>query len=204
MLGIPSKSGVVPTSRLTAGVLEHAGDSRLVINEHSRKPVLREIARKQGRVKLEFEASGGSRMTARYGASLSRSVLKSALECAWVDHGERLLDPCFDAARAAVLHGGRPGFFVLGLRADPDSVDVTLTYQLVETPNGETRIAVVAKYLGIAVATDSHLAQPPEKLPDRRQRRSLTKQLERSLLFQSSPYYHYYQTNRQLSRHPSH
>lgn len=45
-------------------------------------------------------------------------------------------------------------------QGDPEHTGTQLTYVLVDEPDGQTRMAVVAEYYGIALATDSRLADP--------------------------------------------
>ena len=117
MLGIPSKGGTVPVARFSQGSIENIGPSSLVFHSSSDRPVLRENGREGDQVQLRFQATGGRRMTPRYASELSRALLKSALECAWIDHGDLMLDMRYDHARAAVLGEPRFGFFGLVTRA---------------------------------------------------------------------------------------
>jgi hypothetical protein len=119
-----------------------------------------------GRVELQWKWSGGRRMTPRYASQLSRALLKNAFECAWLDHGTRMLEPRFDHIRAAVLGEPRSGYFTLLNKADPDSVKVSLKYHLLPHEGETSRMVVVGDYYGVFVATDSRLLAPPEDLPE--------------------------------------
>lgn len=103
MLGIRSKAGVVPTTRVSTGTVENVGLASLRFNSNTEAPMLREMERQGGTVRLQMNLSGGRRRTPRYGSELSRILLKSALECARLDHGELMLEPRFDHVRSAVL-----------------------------------------------------------------------------------------------------
>lgn len=171
MLGIKTKAGKVPRFRFSEGTVEHipgaaGADPTLVINPQGPKPTLRELERTpDGRVKLEWKSSRGRRMTARYASDLSRALLKSAFECAWIDHKEMMLERRFDHIRDAVLGASREGFFAMGLKLDPDSTRVSLTYNLLPQGDGTWRMPVVADFFGVFVATDSRLAEVDHDLP---------------------------------------
>jgi hypothetical protein len=163
MLGIRSKAGKVPVTRFATGNVESPRDAHLVVNVHSEKDktTFREVERlDDGRVRLQMSMKGGSRMTPRYCSVISRSLLKGALECAWIDHGEALLEPRFDHVRAAVLGEPRNGFLLVALRGEPDHNGTELTYRLTPDADGQTRMAVVARYYGIPLETNSLLAEP--------------------------------------------
>lgn len=104
-------------------------------------------------------------MTARYASQLSRALLKSALECAWIDHGKMVFEPRFDHIRAAVLDAPRDGFFAMLGKADPNSRNVSLTYELLSDDGEAWRMLVWADYYGVFLATDSRLAGPIGPLP---------------------------------------
>lgn len=83
-----------------------------------------------------------------------------ALELAWLDHGEELLEARFDHVRDAVLGKPYSGFLALGAKLDPQDVSVSLTYDLV-LDGDDWRMWVVAECFGIVLATDSRMAEPP-------------------------------------------
>jgi hypothetical protein len=171
MLGIPSKAGKVPGLRFSEGTIDfRAGvagvDPTLIFSSHGSKELLKETGRApDGRVSLQLEASGGRRFTPRYGSELSRALLKSALECAWLDHGEMTLETRFDHIRDAVLGTPRDGFFVVANKADPDCREVSLTYDFLRCDDDTWRMLVWCNYYGIGIATDSRLPKPLQELP---------------------------------------
>jgi hypothetical protein len=75
MLGIESKAGKVPTTKVMTGSVEHIGPNSLRFNQNGTKPLLWEAGRDADGIHLRMEASGGGRMTPRYVAKLSRAVL---------------------------------------------------------------------------------------------------------------------------------
>lgn len=160
MLGIRSKAGVVPSTRLDGALVEHVGPDTLRFVGDNGRDVLKETFRAGDLIGLRFDVRGGRRMTPRYGALLSRSLLKTALELAWLDGGDAFLGSEFDHVRAAVLGEPRSGFLAVGRKGDPNHYSATMTYNPVKEEQG-TRVAVVAQYFGIALATDSILASPP-------------------------------------------
>lgn len=167
LLGVPSKRGIIPTFRYSEGSVEHVpseagGEPTLVFKSQGSSHPVREVSRTDdGRVKLEWTVSGGRRMTSRYASDLSRALLKSALECAWLDHRELTLSPQLDHVRATVLGAPRSGFFVMVGRANPDDTRVSLTYNLLRHSDRDWRMPVVASYFGVTVYTDSSLPAPP-------------------------------------------
>ncbi|MGH9171200.1 MAG: hypothetical protein ACRD0Z_10075 [Acidimicrobiales bacterium] len=173
--GVPNKEGNLRQLNLVRETIEHqpgvgGADPTIVVTSKVReKSAIREVARlPDGRVKFKMTGSGGRRMTPRYGSELSRALLKSALECAWLDHGVMMLEPRFDHVRAAVLGEARDGFFLMATSAsDPNSQTVSLTYDFVEDA-GEWRMWVFVSIYGVELATDSRLARPAIDPPEDR------------------------------------
>ena len=171
MLGIRSKAGKIPVARFSEGTIERVptlGDAEptLAFRSAGTRGLLRESeSLPDGRVALTWRSTGGRRMTSRYASKLSRAVLKSALECAWLDHGPMMLEPRFDHIREAVLGRPRDGFFAILANADPNGGQVSLTYDLA-SDGDRSRMWVVANYFGVYVATDSRLARPEGDLPE--------------------------------------
>jgi len=104
-------------------------------------------------------------MTPRYSSELSRALLKSALECAWLDHGEMMLEARFDHIRDAVLGVPRDGFLAVVHKGDPNYRQVSLTYQLVQCGDDTWRMLTWTNYYGIGVGTDSRLSGPVQEPP---------------------------------------
>lgn len=172
-LGVANKEGRIRPLSLVRETIEHrpgadgANPTLVVTSKIRGKSALREIARlPEGRVKVQMKGSGGKRMTPRYASQLSRALLKSALEYAWIDHGETTLESRFDHVREAVLGEPRDGYFMMATQSDdPNSRTVWMVYSFV--PEGdEWRVPVVASIYGVVLATDSRLARPAVDLPD--------------------------------------
>lgn len=163
MLGVKSKSGSVPRTRLATGVVENTGPASLRFMPSGKREMLRETFRDGDTVGLRFDVQGGRRLTPRYASELSRSLLKMAYELAWLDHGVAVLEPRFDHVRD--LLGGQPydGFMAMGTKGDPEHASVTVSYDLVQCDDG-WRMPVVAQIYGVTLATDSRLPAPPTDL----------------------------------------
>lgn len=159
MLGVRSKAGSVPTTRLDGGTIEHSGPGSLRFEGDGDEPMLRETFRHGDTVGLSLEMRGGNRMTPRYGAQLSRALLKAALEIASLDHGALMFEARFDHVRKAILGGRRFGFVVVGRTGDPDDDSVSLTYDLVQD-GSDWRMWVIGRFFGVTLATDSRLPRP--------------------------------------------
>lgn len=100
-------------------------------------------------------------MTSRYSSKLSRALLKSALECAWLDHGEAMLESRFDHIREVVLGAHRDGYLAMETQVgNPNSTTITLYYYLLGE-GGQSRMPTVASIYGVTLATDSRLPRPP-------------------------------------------
>ena len=174
LLGVVNKSGKVPVVRASEGTLTYSEtpdgpDAAMIRVDHRAggPEILRETARHpDGRVELQMKVSGGKRMTRRYAAMLSRALLKSALEAAWIDHGPAVLEPRFDHVRQAVLGQPRDGFFTVMTKAEsPQSSPTRLHYWLNPEGDDPGRLLVALEFHGIKMATDSRLVHPRAALP---------------------------------------
>jgi hypothetical protein len=105
-------------------------------------------------------------MTPRYRSELSRALLKAALGCSWLEHGEALLAPEWDSVREAVLGEPRDGYIAIARDGDHDHVGAEMSGAPADLPDGRKGFTVVAKLYGIVIATDSFSATPPVALPD--------------------------------------
>jgi HNH endonuclease len=166
VFGVPSKAGRIPKCSFSEGTVEHVpgaggADPTLILNPSSRRDIVREIERSpDGRVTLEWNASGGDRTTPRYASKLSRALLKAALECAWLEHGEMILEPRFDHVREAVLGQPRDGFLAIGKKINSDSLQMTLGFALRPHEDDTWGMLVWADYYGVSILTDSRLPRP--------------------------------------------
>lgn len=91
--GIRTKSGKLPTARFQSARVETDGGGlvKILVNNPRDTWTFRETSRSTEEVRLRLTGSGGRRLTPDYVSRLSRAVLKSALECAWLDHGAVVL-----------------------------------------------------------------------------------------------------------------
>lgn len=165
MLGIPSKAGKVPTTRLMSGTVEQIEPGSLRMNAHGRKPLIWETGRDEHGVQLRFEGSGGRRLTPRYGSELARALLKAAMECAWLDHRGTMFEERFDHCRTAVLGTPFDGFVAIGKQVVPEHEQVSLTYDFRTDTKGGSVIWVVAAVYGVTLATASKPGDSPASLP---------------------------------------
>ena len=167
MLGVPNKQGRLRQLSLQGETIDHipgvdGANPKLVVKSKTPgKSSIHEIARfPDGRVRFQMRGSGGRRMTPHFCSLLSRALLKSALECAWLDHGDAVLDDPFDHIRERVLGAPADGFFALMKKSpDPNGVTVSLSYDFV-AENGVLRVPVYLTVYGIVMHTDSRLAVP--------------------------------------------
>ena len=155
MLGVPAKSGEVPSLRFSNGTMTHGAPHNLVINTTSGRPTIRETSRVGDRVELQIKFGGGRRLNGRYASELSRALLKAALEAAWLDHGERTFDAGFDHVREAVLGVPRDGFFAVARRGDPEHLGIELQYVVGQPDRGREGLTLASAIFGNSMATDS-------------------------------------------------
>ncbi len=166
LLGIPSKRGAYPQMKLFKGTLsfipgKEGGEPTLFINENaSKRPMTSHEMLPDGKVAFTLSMSGGKPLKPPYASQLSRALLKSAFEYAWLDHGEELLDSRFDHVRDAVLGVPRDGFFAAAKTTDSNHTGAVISYNFESLGNGETRIAAGLLYAGVALFTDSRLMAP--------------------------------------------
>lgn len=171
MLGIPSKSGRLPVSRMSGFTMTHipgvgGQDPTLRFDSGGPQGIIQETETlPDGRVRLEWSGTGGRRLTPRYASEISRALLKVALECAWRDDPARANSSKLNHVRAAVLGEPRDGFIVIARQADPNNVSASLTYQILDQDERTSRMLVFANLFGIRMATDSRLARPVDFHP---------------------------------------
>jgi hypothetical protein len=171
MLGVPSKAGKLKVLSLQGETYEHipsatGGEPTLKVTSKIKgRHTLKETARHpDGRVELQMQGTGGRRLRPRHASELSRAVLKGALECAWIDHGDKILEEQFDHVRAAVLGQPRDGFIAVAKTSpNPNSYEVTLSYDVPRSENG-WRMPVWLNVYGVVIHTDSRLAAPPPEV----------------------------------------
>jgi hypothetical protein len=161
-LGVRTKAGKVPVTKFHTGSVKNTGDNNLFIEllHASDTKTFRTTELGGGRVKIDMSATGGKRMTERYASDLSRALLKSCLECAWLDHGEMMLEPDFDHVREAVLGTPRDGYIAILRKADPEGTSLELQYRILVNDEGRRFLAVAVNFYGIFMATDSFNPMP--------------------------------------------
>lgn len=167
MLGIESKAGRVPKTRFMTGELRNDGDDHLTItvDRENDTTTFREVARNGDEVELALSWRGGNKLTGAYATRLSAALLKAALECVWLDHGDQVFGTEFDHIRSAVLGGARDGFVAFVKEGDPNDNGLRLHYDVIET--GETQgLWAIGQCYGVSMATHSRLAVPLGPLPD--------------------------------------
>ena len=165
--GIPRKDGTQPKARFSTGSMQHRDGTLVVeLNNPGDEKTVREVARIGDAVRLRMETTGGRRLNEAYASMLSRAVLKAALEAAWLDHGDMMLEDRFDHVREAVLGAPSEGFIMISKKSlSPPTAAVSLTYNLADHPLGERMWAYIDVY-GITIATDSRLTTPQAQPPD--------------------------------------
>ena len=169
-LGIASKAGKIPVFTSANATAEHipgvdGADPTLVLTAKNPRGALREVDRyPDGRVRMNWSGSGGRRMTPRYASELSRALLKIALECAWIDHGEIMLESRFDHIREGVLGEPRDGYFLVANQGNPNETKGTLSYDFQRCDEDTWRMWVGTDLFGVYMQTDSRLSKPPGEL----------------------------------------
>jgi hypothetical protein len=159
--GIPSKAGKLPTARFRNGVLGLSSPGNIVMNTSERKALIVDpVPLPDGYQKMKMTVTGGRRLTPTYASELSRSLLKMAIECAWLDHGEKILEPEWDHVREAILGERRAGYFTCLRTGDPNDNHVQLQYWPVIREDGSLIVAVVVRLYGLVMATDSRNPKP--------------------------------------------
>lgn len=138
-----------------------------MFNSRRRGGVIKETGTAvNSRVRLQWNFTAGKPLTAPYASDLSRALLKVGLECAWIDHGEMMLEPRFDHIRHAVLGEPRAGHFTFGNRGDPNFTSGTLVYHLLPYEDDTWRMVVAACFYGVMIVTDFRLPEPPGDIPE--------------------------------------
>jgi hypothetical protein len=142
LLGIPNRNGTIPTVRYSGGTLKFisggdGGDPILEIRSTtSPRLVSAPTQLEDGRVEVTLKGSGGRRMTEKYAAQLSRSLLKIALESGWIDHGQQMYEPRFDYLRSVILGVRFKGLFAIYKNVDSTINSAQVTYNFVPTVDG--------------------------------------------------------------------
>jgi hypothetical protein len=172
-LGIVSKAGKVPVTSFSKGRITNRGrdpatqEPQLFFEIHSRKDTetFKVTDLGDGRAHINFQMTGKP-VTPRDASELSRSLLKAAFECAWLDHGEAMFRPEFDHVREAVLGTPRDGYLAFARQADPDHYGMELVYMPLPAGDGKQMIAVQAKVYGFTFVTDSLNPEPKARPPE--------------------------------------
>ena len=111
-LGIPNKKGTAATVSFAEGRIEPlpaeavaSSDSHGVrlVDQNPRRPITHSFEGHDDHVAFKISGQSGRRLTERYLAELSRAVLKIAVECAYLDHREKVFASRFEHVRGVVL-----------------------------------------------------------------------------------------------------
>ena len=159
LFGIESKSGQVPTTRFSTRYMEHRdNDVYVALNG---KPDMTSESLAAGSVPLPMNLtmSGGSPLTPRYCGRISSALLKIALECAWLEHGDRMLRTEFDHVRSAALGEPRDGYLAIAKNPVPDHRELEAHCGIVATDDGKALAVAVILY-GVGLATHSRALEP--------------------------------------------
>ncbi len=161
--GVPSKAGKPPLVRLRNGTLSLSDPSNVLLATEEKAAITVDpMPLPGGYKKFKMSITGGKRMTPRYASTLSRALLKAAIECAWIDHGEKVLGPEWDHVRDAVLGLERQGYFAVLRSGDPGDHQLQLQYVPHVREDGSLIVAVVVRFYGIVMGTDSRNPRPAE------------------------------------------
>ena len=99
---------------------------------------------------------------------LHRSLVKIAVELAWLDHGEqKLLGSEFDHERDIVLHGGHSGYVGMVTKGNPEDLSVRCAYQIAQRrSDGHPFLGIASSFWDVALFTDTLHATPLGDLPE--------------------------------------
>jgi hypothetical protein len=166
-LGVPSKAGVVPVTRLQENArLEHHAGRGVIVGPEPKS--WKEVGRSRSDPRFvigDVELSGGRRMTPRYAEQLARAVLKVGFESAWPEQGDALLDPAYNRVREIILDARWKGY--LYFRGGPfhqRDAEVDAWYTAIGDEAGRRYFATRLKIYGLFLATDSWRTAPPPGL----------------------------------------
>lgn len=99
--------------------------------------------------------------------TVSRSMLKSALECAYIDLGyDKVISPEWDDVRAAVVHGGYQGHVAIAMQAEPGTGPLQLRYQPGSLTREGYRIWVELNVYGLRLFTALGHPLPTSFIPN--------------------------------------
>jgi|SRR5215211_149331 len=160
MLGIQTKAGKFPKARFSGGTLQMTEPGHVLLKVASKKQAQ---THPWG---FNFNVTG-HRMTARRTRLVARAILKTTLECAWVDHGEVVLSRPYDHIREFVLGTAtRPGYVLIPKKGDPNDRSLQLTYWQMPRDSGEIDFVVGATYYGVFMGTDTLNARPSQPVAE--------------------------------------
>lgn len=125
--GVPNKAGKIPKLSMVRETIEHrpgddGTDPTIIVTSKikGRRPIKEVEQYPDGRTRFTMTTSGGRAFTLRLASELSRSLLKMALEVAWLRHGgEVVLGAPFDHIRRAVLGEVRDGYVAVARTSVP-------------------------------------------------------------------------------------
>jgi hypothetical protein len=161
-LGVPSKSGKVPSTSMSNGKVEFRDGAPLVSIEGGQAFTVldRHDDGTPSRFRLEWQANPP--MTPRLASTLARGLLKMGLGLAWLRCGEDVLDPRLDHVRSIILGGPHAGYLAIGRGGDGPSLGyATVTYRF---DAEEGTIEVGASFYGVEMFTHSRRTEPSAEI----------------------------------------
>jgi hypothetical protein len=165
-VGVPSKKGVVPVTRLQENVrLEHRGGLGFIVGPEPKS--WQEVGRSRVDPRIVFgdvKISGGRQMTTAYAHQLARATLKVGFECAWLEQRELLVEPRFDHVRELILGAPWRGYVFFGSDVDQRARDIDVWFDAKGDENGNIYFTTRSRIYGFTIATDTWRSAPPTDL----------------------------------------
>lgn len=165
--GVPSKAGKLPSVRFDNGTLEATSADHILLTLDSEK-WRKDLPAAPGRKAFSFTAQRHD-ITPKRLSRVHRALVKQALECAWLDHGEEVLGSEFDREREIILRGDHHGYLSTPNKVQfPDEPPQSgLQYRrLVRNSDGHPFLFLVASFLGAPIATDTLFERPEQTPPE--------------------------------------
>ena len=148
MRQLPSKPGKPPAGRFSNGkILSHEGN-QIVVDSNSVR-FMHGSGPNTNRISAQMANLDG-----RHAEAVSRSLLKSALECAYLDLGyDVVISAEWDDVRSAIVDGGYQGYVALPLQAAPGTDPLQLQYRPGVPERNGFRLFVQLNVYGIRLIT---------------------------------------------------
>jgi hypothetical protein len=148
MRQLPSKAGKPPTGRFSNGrILSHEGN-QIVVDSSSIR-FMQGSGPNTNRITAQMANLDG-----RHVEAVSRSLLKSALECAYLDLGyDAVISSEWDDVRSAIISGGYHGYVALPVPAAPGTDPLQVQYKPGLPERNGFRLFVQLNVYGIRLIT---------------------------------------------------